>query len=251
MIVKQAESLLSILELFAAVRRPRTLSQISEALNLPKSSTFNLLETLEAKGLIHEIRAWGGYYPTRRLLVLAQDIASNDPFVDRLRPELVRLQEQTGETVLLAHRVDAEIVYLEVIASQHPVRYFAQVSDRRPLQVTSAGKAILSLYTPAERARLYETIAFKKFRDATLPDAVSVEADVIASARRGWFENLSEYTPDVLGVGVPLVLDGERFAVSVAGPNFRLLDRRAEIAACAREAVGRIQSLFEKGADTR
>lgn len=251
MIVKQVDNLLAILELFAAVGRPRTLSQISEALGLPKSSTFNLLETLEAKGLIHEMRAWGGYYPTRRLLVLAQDIARNDPFVDRIRPELARLQEETGETVLLGHRMDGEIVYLEVIESQHPVRYFAQVGDRRPVQATSVGKAILSLYTPAERARLFEAIAFTKFRDATLPDAAAVEADIVASSQRGWFENLSEFTPDVLAVGMPLVLDGERLGVSVAGPNFRLLDRRAEAAASLGAAVRRIQQLFDKGADAR
>ena len=251
MIVKQAENLLAILELFAAVRRPRTLSQISEALGLPKSSTFNLLETLEGRGLIHEMRAWGGYYPTRRLLVMAQDIARSDPFVDRVRPELVRLQERTGETVLLAHRVDAEIVYLEVIESQHPVRYFAQVGDRRPVQATSSGKAILSLHSPAERARLFETIAFTRFRAATLPDAAAVEADILASAQRGWFENLSEFTPDVLGIGMPLVLDGERLALAVAGPNFRLLDRRPEVAASLGEAVQRILALFEKGADAR
>lgn len=251
MIVKQVENLLAILELFARVRRPRTLSQISEALGLPKSSTFNLLETLEAQGFIHEMRAWGGYYPTRRLLALAQDIARNDPFVDRLRPVLAWLQEQTGETVLLAHRVDAEIVYLEVIEGQHPVRYFAQVGDRRPLQVTSGGKAILSCYTQQERAKLFASIAFQKFRDATLPDATAVEADIRASQTRGWYENLSEFTPDVLGVGMPVVLDGERLAVSVAGPNFRLLDKRAELAAHVGEAVRRIQDLFESKAEPK
>lgn len=245
MIVKQAENLLAILELFAKVRRPRTLSQISEALSLPKSSTFNLLETLEAGGFIHEMRLWGGYYPTRRLLALAQDIAENDPFIDRLRPALTWLQEQTGETVLLAHRSDAEIVYLEALESRHPVRYFAQAGERRPLQVTSAGKAILSCYTPEERARLYAALPFEKYREATLPDAAAVEADIVASTARGWFENLSEFTPDVLGVGMPLVLDGERLAVSVAGPNFRLMDKRAETAARIAEAVQMIRSSFE------
>lgn len=245
MIVKQAENLLAILELFAKVRRPRTLSQISEALDLPKSSTFNLLETLEAAGFIHEMRLWGGYYPTRRLLALAQDIAENDPFVDRLRAALTWLQEKTGETVLLAHRVDAEIVYLEALESHHAVRYFAKVGDRRPLQVTSGGKAILSCYTPQERARLYASLQFQKYRAQTLPDADAVEADILASQQRGWFENLSEYTPDVLGIGMPLVLEGERLAVAVAGPNYRLLDKRAEVAAAIAEAIEKIHVLFQ------
>lgn len=245
MIVKQVENLLAILDLFAKVRRPRTLSQISEALGLPKSSTFNLLETLESQGYIHEMRAWGGYYPTRRLLALAQEIARNDPFVDRLRPVLEWLQEKTGETVLLAHQVDAEIVYLEVIECQHAVRYFAQAGDRRPVQVTSAGKAILSCYSAQERAQFFSKLSFEKFRDATLPNAAAVEADIRASTTRGWFENLSEFTPDVLGVGMPLVLDGERLAVSVAGPNFRLLNKRAELATHVGEAIRRIKDLFE------
>lgn len=245
MIVKQVENLLAILDLFARVRRPRTLSQISEALGLPKSSTFNLLETLEKQGFIHEMRAWGGYYPTRRLLALAQEIARNDPFVDRLRPVLVWLQEQTGETVILAHRLDSEVVYLEVIECQHPVRYFAQAGDRRPVQVTSPGKAILSTYSPQERAQILAKVPFERFTSATLPDAAAVEADIRASLARGWFENLSEFTPDVLGVGKPVVLDGERLAVSVAGPNYRLLDKRGEIAARVGEAIRQIEALYD------
>jgi DNA-binding IclR family transcriptional regulator len=245
MIVKQVENLLAILDLFAKVRRPRTLSQISEALGLPKSSTFNLLETLEARGFIYEMRAWGGYYPTRRLLALAQEIARNDPFADRLRPILEQLQEQTGETVLLGHRVDGEVVYLEVIECQHPVRYFAQVGDRRPVQVTSGGKAILSCYGAEERAEFFSKLMFERYRDATLPDAAAVEADIQDSMARGWFENLSEFTPDVLGVGMPVELHGERLAISVAGPNYRLLEKRAELAARIGEAIVQIKDLFE------
>ncbi|MGQ9371508.1 IclR family transcriptional regulator [Azospirillum sp. ST 5-10] len=251
MIVKQAENLLAILELFARVKRPRTLSQISEALGLPKSSTFNLLETLETQGFIHEMRLWGGYYPTRRLLALAQEIAQDDPFIDRLRPVLTWLQEQTGETVLLAHRADLETVYLEVIESQHPVRYFARTGDRRPIQVTSGGKAILSCYGAEERARLFAAIPFQKYRDCTLPDAAAVEADIQASIRRGWFENLSEFTADVLGIGMPVVLDGERLALSVAGPNFRLMDKRAEVAARIAEAIEKIRTAFTAHGDAR
>ena len=89
------------------------------------------------------------------------------------------------------------------------------------------------------------TVRQLAYRDATLPNAAAVEADIRASTARGWFENLSEFTPDVLGVGMPLVLDGERLAVSVAGPNFRLLNKRAELATQVGEAVRRIKGLFE------
>src|SRR3546814_13755913 len=69
--VSQAENVLALFELFAKERSPRTLTALAAKLDMPKSSTFNLIHTLLVRGYLYETRKRGGYYPTPRLLDLA------------------------------------------------------------------------------------------------------------------------------------------------------------------------------------
>src|SRR3546814_12630108 len=76
----QVHNVLALFELFAREKAPRTLTALAQQLDMPKSSAFNLIQTLLDRGFIYETRKRGGYYPTRRLLELARRIAQGDPF---------------------------------------------------------------------------------------------------------------------------------------------------------------------------
>src|SRR3546814_10368943 len=67
----QVHNVLALFELFAREKAPRTLTALAQQLDMPKSSAFNLIQTLLDRGFIYETRKRGGYYPTRRMLELA------------------------------------------------------------------------------------------------------------------------------------------------------------------------------------
>src|SRR3546814_4501578 len=85
---------------------------------MPKSSAFNLIQTLLDRGFIYETRKRGGYYPTRRLLELASRIAEGDPFLQNIHGYLESLAAETGETALLAVREHAAVIYVDVVRSE-------------------------------------------------------------------------------------------------------------------------------------
>jgi IclR family transcriptional regulator, acetate operon repressor len=252
MLVKQVEKALSLLELFAKEKSPLTLTALSDRLDMPKSSAFNLIDTLLVRGFIYETRNRGGYYPTRRLLDLSRDIVEGDPFLQRIHGDLEELARKTGETVLLSVRRDGDVVYLDVVESTSHIRYFAKIGERRPVYATSSGKAILTTYEPAERRAILESLTYVPHQKTTRRNAAELGAELEASIRRGWCEDGAEYTPDVMGIGVPLINGERRFGLALAGPIYRVLDRRDELAAALRTAAGRIQRLIEnKGPDRR
>ncbi len=113
--VKQVDNVLDLLEMFAREKSPRTLTALSTVLNMPKSSTFNLISTLVARGFLYETRPRGGFYPTRRLLDLSRNIMEGDAFLQRIHAELKALAAETGETVLLSARDQSEVVYVDVV----------------------------------------------------------------------------------------------------------------------------------------
>lgn len=239
MIVKQALYAFQILEFFADRKKPATLSEIADHFGWPRSSTFNLIETLSKSGLLYELKYRAGYYPTRRLLDLARDIIGDGPLSDRLRAIVSNVAERTGETVTLAALSGQSAVFVEVVESRSLIRYAAKVGQRVPLHATSCGRAILSMIPPKERAALLHKSSYQRYAPDSLMTPEEVEAEIQRSIERGWFLNNNGYAPDLLGLAIPLPLTDRQLVLMVAGPGFRMLTRLTELVTVLRSEIDR------------
>jgi DNA-binding IclR family transcriptional regulator len=247
--IRQVDNALDLLEVFALQKTPLTLTQLARALDAPKSSTFNLIDTFLARGLLYELNPRSGYYPTRRLLDLARDIMAGDSFLQLIHGELKVLADSTGESVLIAARDPQnqnEIVYIDAVESAAPIRYFAKVGDKRPIYTTSSGKAILTTYAAEERRRILADISYVPHQQNTITNAEEMETVLKAAIARGWCEDNAEYTPDVMGLAVPIRYGERRFGLALAGPIYRMEPRRTELAAVLRSAAERIHTLLAR-----
>src|SRR3546814_18839041 len=81
-------------------------------MEIPVSSCFNLLKTIENRGYLYAVKPRGGVYPTKRILELARVIAANDPIASRVSPVLQALRDESGETIVFAKRRATHVVYL-------------------------------------------------------------------------------------------------------------------------------------------
>ncbi|WP_457941112.1 IclR family transcriptional regulator [Mesorhizobium sp. 10J20-29] len=247
--IRQLDNALDLIEVFAQQKTPMTLTQISRAIGMPKSSAFNLIDTLLTRGLIYEINARSSYYPTRRLFDLCKDFMEGDPFLQLIHGQLEALATSTGETVLIASRDPHsrnEIVYIDVVESTALIRYFAKVGDKRPIYTTSSGKAILSGYPREERLRILASLTYVQHQSGTVTDDEELNAVIDASIARGWCEDNAEFTPDVMGIAVPIRYGDRHFGLALAGPIYRMHARRTQLAELLRIAAKQIHSLLAR-----
>jgi IclR family transcriptional regulator, acetate operon repressor len=242
--VKQAANVLDLLEFFAREKRPVSLVEISESLQWPRSSTFNLVATLVDKGYLYEPRGRGRYYPSPRWLSMAQSVADAEPLPDAIVSMVAEIAAETGETTAIGGAAGTSAIFLHVVESPAPIRYFGQVGHRLPIHASSTGRAILEQYSVAERQSLYRKINFERFTDTTPMSIEAVEAEVRFAAERGYHRSNAEFSPDLVGVALPLALNGRRLSVVVAGPMFRCADRVADTAAILRRAITRFSDVF-------
>jgi len=237
--VKSADRTLQILETFAAAGEPLGIAELARRLAIPVSACYALLRTLEVRGYLYELGLRKGWYPTLRWLQKAREVAQHDPMLERVTPILEALGKATGETIVFGKRSGAEVVYLNVIESPHSIRYSAQPGDRKPLHSSSAGKAILGALPPAERATLLETLKLVRVTPNTIVRRELLEKDLEAGAKRGWYATRGENVADVHALGAPVRLDGELYAVVIAGPAHRIeASLKAHAAALQRTARG-------------
>ncbi|QDG74888.1 IclR family transcriptional regulator [Labrenzia sp. PHM005] len=230
MAVKQIQNALDLIEYFARLKKPASLAEIQHHFGWPRSSAYNILNTLVERGYMYEPARRGGYYPTPRLASVSESIVSADPLNERLSALLEKLAAETGETAIVAAPAGRFSVYLDVIESTSPIRYAAHVGMRIPIHAGASGRALLSLYTPTERANLLSKITFEPYGTNALMNAEDVEAVLAASQKRGWYQSIREYSADLAAIAIPVVADERRFAIVVAGPQFRLEDKCADVA---------------------
>jgi DNA-binding IclR family transcriptional regulator len=220
--VKSADRTLQILETFAAAGEPLGIAELARRLAIPVSACYALLRTLEVRGYLYELGLRKGWYPTLRWLQKAREVAEHDPMLERVTPILEALGKATGETIVFGKRSGTEVVYLNVVESPHSIRYSAQPGDRKPLHSSSAGKAILGALPPAERRALIDTLKLARVTPNTIVRRELLEKDLEASAKRGWYATRGENVADVHALGAPVRIDGELYAVVIAGPAHRI-----------------------------
>jgi|UPI0003243ADA IclR family transcriptional regulator, negative regulator of allantoin and glyoxylate utilization operons len=142
---KSAERVVDVLFLLSKADRALTLNEVCKALNLPKSSAFELLQTLVYKGFLEIEDA--------RLKTYKLGIGSFETGIAYLskmsvsqlaRPLLQELNRQTGSTVFLGVEDKGKIVYLDKAENFSVMRPTAKLGSRRFMHTTGLGKALLA-----------------------------------------------------------------------------------------------------------
>jgi DNA-binding IclR family transcriptional regulator len=232
MLVKQAENVLSLLDFFADRRAPASLLDISRHFGWPRSSTFNLISTLAEHGFLYEVGGRKGVYPTSLWLELASAISEADPVPERLVRVVGILAERTGETVWLSIASGMARLTILVRESRQSVRVSARIGDRAPIQTAASGQALMSQMTDAEVERILRKADFHPYAENTPTSAEAVREQIALGRERGWFVSAGNFSSGLGGVAVPVVDNTRLFAVTVAGPLFRIeseLPRFAEL----------------------
>lgn len=242
MLVKQAANVIEILEYFVHRKRPATLSEISEDLNWPRSSTFNLVGTLADKGYLYEPQTRKGYYPSSRWLTTAQTIANAEPLPEVLHFLVDEVVKETRETTAICAPAGTHAILNHVKESEQSIRYFAKVGTRLPIYASSAGRAILTQHTLEERMSIYRKVRFEQYTETTPVSIEAVEEELRRARERGYHQSHSEYISDLAGVAIPLPLPHRRLSIVVAGPVSRCLTHRASIAEVLQNSVQRFST---------
>jgi DNA-binding IclR family transcriptional regulator len=238
--VKQAITVLRLIEFFAEHRQPASLAEIARQFGWPRSSTFNLLGTLSSQGYLYEPHERGRYYPSPKWMTLVQEFEQAQPIPAHLHGLLGKLADRSGETAVLGAVSGHHAIFIAVVESEHAVRYTASVGKLVPIQATATGRALLSQMSAAERAALLKRVQFERYTDSTLMNAAAIERLIAQSVKRGWFEGVAEYTTDLGGVAYPLHHPARHLAVMVGGPMQRIKPRYAEIAAMMRKEIDKL-----------
>ena len=150
----------TVLDLFEPNRQRLTLNEISEGIDLPKSTTFRILQTLVDAGYLVQIDSMH-YGLSHRILRLGNCVLPNLGAREIAHPELEKINAATQETVALSEFLGTERILIDVIESTHALisgrraSYFWPITrkPRRNTRTSPVSPAPLSTKTSPEFSR--------------------------------------------------------------------------------------------------
>jgi DNA-binding IclR family transcriptional regulator len=239
---------LAILQLFNRSRTELSLSGIAKAMNVPRSTAFRLLYTLEDMGFVERVHGDRGYRLCTRILTLGFEYLASLDIVDVSRPFLELLRDDTGASSHLAVRDGREIIYLSRVPTRHPLTSTAVIGGRRPAHATPMGRMMLSALPEGEIEALYRGVELKAYTDQTPTTVAQLTAMLRKDRARGFVVSRGSFEIGGASIAAPIRnAAGEIVAaIEIAGPNpaFNLdeLDTRLKDLVCkaAREISARL-----------
>lgn len=188
---------LRILRHLSGLGRPAGVSAIARATGVNPSTSFNILRTLAAEGLVIFDAAAKTYRPGLGLVELAVGVLGTNPG-DLIRPELERIALRYGVLMCLWHITgDDRIVLIERAFDPAATRVDLPLGKRLPVYSGAMGRVLAAhrALPEAEIRRIHEGLRW----ESAPPSFAAYQASVEAARRQGYGEDLGQL---YLGVDV-------------------------------------------------
>lgn len=204
----------AILATFDAAHTTRSLREIVESTDLPKTTVVRLLDTLRAEGLVAGVGETS-YIPGPVLLrwVRLADVVWE--ISTQAREVMRRLVDETGETANLYVRRDDCRVAIAQEAGTATVRSVVDVGRPMPIEAGATAKVLLGALEPAAVAELLPSLS------ADALDAL--QRQIVMTRETGYAVTHGERELGASAVAAPILDPHGRIiaAVSISGPTSR------------------------------
>ena len=217
--IRAVERVCTILDLVQQNPQGLSFNDFLEITDLPKSSTFRYLSTLEARHYVARDPESGHYVTGSSFL--PQGNLQLDLMVERARPLLEQLRDRFEETINLAILDGNRISYLEIVESHKSMRLAARKGDRDPIHCTAVGKAIAALISEERVRAILEAEGMPRRTPKTITDPGSYLAEVESTKQRGHALDDGENEEDGRCVAVPIKGAAVPSALSLSAPATR------------------------------
>lgn len=139
----------SIMILNALADKDLTIGDLHSQLQLPKTTTFVILNTLEQHNIIRKT-AEGKYRLGPGVMQWSSSYLNSMDMVQIARPHLKKLVDGTPYTAHLAVSIGDKAVYCDKVEGNGFVRFATTIGQGQPLYQSSVGKALASGMTDEE-----------------------------------------------------------------------------------------------------
>lgn len=210
------ERALGLLEHVAQTQEGATNSELSRALEIPKSSASYILRTLERRGYLARDAQSGRYRLGLKVLALSRGVLAHLDIRQAAQPHLRALVAKTHITGHLAILDAGEAVYIDKVDAPGFIKMDTWVGRRMKIHSTSVGKALVCHLPAAEVEQILREHGMERRTPRTITSAPRFLKELDKVRELGYAVDDEENNMDARCVGVP-VYDMQNHVVAALG----------------------------------
>jgi DNA-binding IclR family transcriptional regulator len=222
------------------------LDRIMRACELPRSTTYHLLNTMIEEGFVVHLADEHRYGLGLAAFELGSGYARQEPLQRLARRPLAALVDHVGHSAHLAVLHGREVLY--VVEERAPGRppLVTDVGVRLPAQLTASGRAILAQLPAPQVRALYSQASDFVDRHGLGPSTLSALRRLLTDTRqRGYAVEDGEVTPGLSSVAVA-VFDHNQHPVAAVAVTYPDADGTADADSLATEVTTTATSITRR-----
>lgn len=233
----------------AIASRPQqghTLGELTEVLNIDRSSIFRSLSTLIKHDLVRQEAGGKRYRLGYGIFQLAGALRLQDKITDTVRPFLRELVDRTGENAHLAVRSRSVCVFIDREQGSQVLTANTDIGGSEELYCTAVGKSLICELTREDLDELLSSVELKSFTGNTITDPEGIFEELRRVKERGYAVDFEEYEYNVVCLAGPIYNHEGRVeaSIGISGPKIRLEDRVDELGSMVRDISRRVSTLL-------
>lgn len=206
-----------IMRLLSLSETPLTLTEIVKTLNYPKTTTFDIIKTLNELHLIEMVDPVSKSYS-----IGLSSFTIGNSFVRKLdvvkiaEPIMMEVGKELGRTVFLGMLSQNKVVYIHKFESNESIITTSKVGTQNELYCTALGKSLLAFSKNSDD--ILNQIKLIKKTENTITDRITLKKELDLTARRGFSIDDREFENHVFCVAAPIFdFNGEvSYAISTS-----------------------------------
>jgi len=202
---KSASRTIEILEYLSTCQYAPNLTEISQALDIPKSSCFEIIQTLvDFQAIMVADEFQKTYRVGIKIFQIGSSLLAQNALYSVARNEITELSKELNETVYLAIQKHGKIIYIDKVEGNQAIRSTCVIGSTNYMHITGLGKALLACYSQEKVDEIVEyhpLIAKTKF---SITDKDVLMKDLAEIRKRGYSIDNKESMVLVRCVAAPI-----------------------------------------------
>jgi IclR family KDG regulon transcriptional repressor len=203
----------SILDFFARKKEPSGITEISSALNIHKSTVFNIVHTLTDLGVLENNS--NKFRFGAKLYLLGKAAEKGSELIRNIHPYLEEISQKTNLSSFLGMRAGLKAVILDKAESDFDIKISSEIGTQIPLIAGAHGKALLSQLSDAKIDEILSQTTLRRFTRYSCVDKKKYRKMINEVRKEGISVEKEEYIEDIMALAVPLNINREDLQVAI------------------------------------